>query len=76
MTLVTDEVITVECTPLQKGIVSWIHGIACVDTICRIEHNGVVGICDFETTNNALRGSHRPMLAINGIVENGMTRLG
>lgn len=76
MTLSTDEVIQVECVPLQKGIVSWIHGIACVDTICRLEHNGIEGICDFEVTNNSLRGTHRPTLALNAIVDNGMTQLG
>ncbi|MFN9525612.1 MAG: hypothetical protein ACK561_16435 [Pseudomonadaceae bacterium] len=76
MTLSTGEVIQLECTPLQKGIVSWLHGIACVDTLCRIEHDGVEGICDFETTNNALRGSQRPGLAVNGVLDNGMTQLG
>lgn len=76
MTLSTGEEIQVECTPLQKGVVSWIHGIACVDTLCRIEHDGIEGICDFETTNNALRGSQRPGLAINAVLENGMTHLG
>lgn len=76
MTLTTGEHLHIECRPLQKGIVSWIHGIACVDTICQIELDGVVGICDFETTNNALRGTHQPKMAVNGIVENGLHPLG
>ena len=72
MTLTTGETIRIDCEPVVKGMVSWIHGIACVDTLCEIEVDGVPGICDFETTNNALRGSHEPKLAINGIVENGL----
>jgi len=76
MELTTGECIRFDAQPLQKGVVSWIHGIACVDTLCRIEIGGVPGICDFEVTNNALRGSHQPKLAINGIAENGLHPVG
>ncbi|MGQ0622894.1 MAG: DUF7065 domain-containing protein [Panacagrimonas sp.] len=72
MTLSTGEALHIECRPLATGTVSWIHGIACVDTLCEIEIGGVRGICDFETTNNALRGTHQPKLAVRGIVENGL----
>jgi hypothetical protein len=54
---------------------SWIHGIACVDTMCEVTLGDERGICDFETTNNALRGSHQPRLAVNAVVEDGFTPL-
>lgn len=71
MTLSTGEVLVMDCIPLQQGVVSWIHGIACVDTLCEVKLNGMTGICDFEITNNALRGSHQPVVAVNGILDNG-----
>ncbi|MCY4426747.1 MAG: hypothetical protein OXC05_06920 [Halieaceae bacterium] len=74
MTLPTGEVLDMICEPLQKGAVSWIHGISCVDTMCKITLGDRVGICDFETTNNALRGGHRPLVAVNGIEEDGLHR--
>jgi hypothetical protein len=75
MTLTTGEQLRMECAPLQKGVVSWIHGIACVDTMCEVTLNGERGICDFETTNNALRGSHQPRMAVNAVIEDGITAL-
>lgn len=75
MTLTTGEQLHIECTPLQKGLVSWIHGIACVDTLCKVKMGDLEGICDFEMTNNAQRGSHRPAMAINGVVDNGMNKV-
>lgn len=70
--LISGEKMSFECEPLQKGVVSWIHGIAVVDTICKVTCGDLVGICDFEITNNALRGSYRPYLAINAIERNGL----
>ncbi len=75
MTLTTGEVIRIDPRPAQKGVVSWIYGIACVDTICEFTYDGEYGMCDFETTNNALRGSYQPTVAINGVTANGMNRL-
>ncbi|WP_342806336.1 hypothetical protein [Alteromonas sp. M12] len=75
MTLTTNEILTIDCTPLQKGAVSWIHGIACVDTLCKFKVGTREGVCDFEVTNNALRGSIQPRLAINGIVNKGLNRI-
>ena len=70
MTLTNGKSVEIECTPFQKGAMSWIHGIACVDTMCEARMGDKVGICDFEITNNALRGSHVPQVAINAILEN------
>jgi hypothetical protein len=75
MTLTTGEKLRLDCAPLQKGVVSWIHGIACVDTMCEVTLGDERGICDFETTNNALRGSYRPRIAVNAVIDNGFTPL-
>jgi hypothetical protein len=26
--------------------------VACVDTLCEVEHNGMIGACDFEISTN------------------------
>lgn len=73
--LTTGERMVFEFVPLQKGVVTWFHGIGCVDTICRVTCGDKVGIADFEITNNALRGAHQPLLAINAIDTNGLHAL-
>lgn len=70
--LTTGERLTFECEALHKGVASWIHGICVVDMMCRVTCGDLVGICDFEIVNNALRGTHQPRIAINAIVENGL----
>lgn len=72
MDLSTGESLRIECKPLAIGVVSMIHRIACVDTLCAVEIGGVRGVCDFEMTNNAMRGSHPPRFAVNGVVANGL----
>ena len=78
MELTTGEKLLMHCQPLQQGVVSWIHGIACVDTLCEVRLKGSNrrGICDFETTNNALRGKHQPQAAVNAITANGWHSVG
>jgi hypothetical protein len=75
MTLTTGEVLDFECEVIAKGVVSWIHGIACVDTPCRMTCGERVGFCDFEMTNNALRGNYRPYFAMQAIEKNGLHKL-
>ena len=72
MTLTTGEKMEFELVPFQKGVVSWIHGIACVDIFCKVTCGDLVGMGDLETTNNAMRGSYRPYLSINAIEANGL----
>lgn len=76
MTLTTGEKLVFDFVPLQKGVVSWLHGIAAVDTCCKVTCGDKVGMADFEITNNALRGSYRPCVAINGIERNGLHSVG
>ena len=71
MLLADGDVLDVECTPLAKGLVSYHHDIACVDTMCRISAGGRVGICDFETTANFQKNNRTPGRMINAVVENG-----
>jgi len=73
--LTTGEKLRFDLVPLQKGVVSWIHGIACTDIFCKVTCGDLVGLADLETTNNALRGSYRPYLAINAIEKNGLHAL-
>ncbi|MCY4425443.1 MAG: hypothetical protein OXC05_00220 [Halieaceae bacterium] len=72
MELTTGEVMEIECEVLQKGVVTYIHGYAVVDTMCRMTCGDQVGFCDLETANNAQRGRYRPYTAINAIEKNGL----
>lgn len=73
--LTTGEVLTFDCETLQKGAVSWIHGISCFDSVCKVTCGELEGICAFEATNNPLRGAYRPYLALNGFEKNGLHEL-
>ncbi len=70
-TLTTGEVIEIECTPVAKAAVSYHHDVCCVDTMCRVEANGLVGFCDFESTANIQHGNRRPVKMINAIIDSG-----
>jgi hypothetical protein len=75
MELSTGEVIECEMVPLQKGVVSWmVDQMAVTDTMCRITCGDRVGICDFEISTNPTRGTVRPRVAINGVIEDGLHR--
>ena len=63
-----------DLVPCQKGVVSWLHGMACVDILCRVTCGDMIGIGDLEMTNNALRGSQRPRVAVNAFEANGLHR--
>jgi hypothetical protein len=71
MELTTGEKLKFDFDAVVPSAVSFHRGIACVDTICAIRHNGRVGYGCFETSNNALHGGERPLRAINGGLENG-----
>ena len=72
MTLSTDEVIEVGFEALAPSMMSFHHGIACFDTLCRIRSGDLTGIGDFETTANGQQGRRQPKnLARGGISQNG-----
>jgi hypothetical protein len=72
LTLSTDEVLEIECTPCEsKAAVSFHHGVCCVDRMCKFTCGDLKGICDFETTSNIQRGNRTPKNFTAGIIENG-----
>jgi hypothetical protein len=72
LTLTTDEVLEIECTPVEnKAAVNFHHGVCCVDRMCMWTCNGLKGICDFETTSNLQRNNRTPKMFSAGIIENG-----
>ena len=69
--LTTGEVIEVGFEALAPSIMSFHHGIACFDTLCRIRSGSLVGIGDFETTANGQQGKRQPGNLARGISQNG-----
>jgi hypothetical protein len=73
MKLTTGEVVEMEIEVLQKGVVSWVaETVVTTDTMCKLIFGDRVGICDFEISNNATRGSHYPEFANNGFTKDGL----
>lgn len=73
MELTTGEILDIELEVLQKGSVNWAADtMAITDTMCRMVYGDRIGICNFEISNNATRGRHRPTFALNGFTENGL----
>lgn len=75
MTLTTGEVLEIECTPIQKGVMTWVHGVTVVDTLCTTRMGDLQGFCDFELSNNPMNGKRRPVVGINAHVTNGLHKL-
>lgn len=73
LTLGNGEKIRIDAKPID-GVVQVIHDIASVDQICTAEYNGQTGFCMFETTNNPRAGSGPVLLAIQAVMENGLSR--
>ena len=68
----TRTLIEVEFEALAPSIMSFHHGIACFDTLCRIRSGGLTGIGDFETTANGQQGKRQPKnLVRGGVSQNG-----
>ena len=60
MTLTTGEVFDVDFEAIAPSVMLDLHGMACVETICRVRSGDKVGIADFETTHNIQHGTRRP----------------
>jgi hypothetical protein len=74
--LVTGEVMDFDVSPLQKGVVSWMADqMSVTDTMCKITCGDRIGICDFEISTNPTRGTHRPNVAVNAFIDDGLHRL-
>jgi hypothetical protein len=56
------------------GVLSEHRGVACVDTLCRVEHDGMVGACDFEISTNPRNGRGPVLTALLAVAEDGLTK--
>jgi len=66
------EVLDIACERVGgKGVASYHHEVCCIDVMCRATCNGLVGVADFENTNNAQHGSRKPARLVGGVTENG-----
>jgi hypothetical protein len=71
--LVSGEELRLECH-LIDGVVAELHSAKYIDAFCRIEYMGMVGVCDFEISNNARNGADTPTLALAANSVDGFTR--
>jgi hypothetical protein len=73
MVLESGETVELTAEPLQKGVIFWMADqFAITDTLCRYQWGERVGIGTFELSNNPLAGSARPLVAINGVLDDGL----
>jgi hypothetical protein len=56
------------------GVLSLHRGVACVDTICEVEHDGMIGSCDFEISTNPRAGSGPVLSVLRAVAEDGLTK--
>ncbi|KAK7883464.1 hypothetical protein LTR67_011214 [Exophiala xenobiotica] len=71
-TLVTGEVLDIECTVLPiQGVVSYHNDNCVVERLCSWTSGRLKGFCDFETTSNIQKGSRTPKKFTSAIIDNG-----
>jgi hypothetical protein len=58
------------------ALVGQLHNVCYVDSTCLVRHEGRVGICDFEISNNARLGTDAINFAINAALAGGITKRG
>ncbi len=59
---------------LLDAVAARLHSAHYVDALCRVEHDGRVGVCDFEISNNARNGTGVPGLALAANSADGLSR--
>ena len=72
-TLPGGEQLVIECAPMD-GIVFEHHGVASVDHICEVEHDGLLGFCDLEVSTNPRAGSGPVTTALRATNVDGLSR--
>jgi hypothetical protein len=72
-TLAGGETLTLDCQPID-AIVSERNGVAWVDGLCEIEHDGRRGFCCLEGSNNSRGGSGPVRAAVAAVLEQGLSR--
>ena len=58
----------------MDGVLSEHRGVACVDTLCEVEHAGMIGACDFEISTNPRAGGGPVRTALRAVSEDGLTK--
>ena len=56
------------------GVLSMHRGVACVDTLCEVEHDGMIGACDFEISTNPRQGGGPVLTVLRAVAEDGLTK--
>jgi hypothetical protein len=56
------------------GVLSVHRGVAVVDTLCEVEHDGMIGACDFEISTNPRAGGGPILTVLRAVAEDGLTR--
>jgi hypothetical protein len=66
------EELRVDCE-LVDGVLNQHHGVAWIDGICRVRHDGRQGSCDLEISTNPRNGSGPVTLALKAVADDGLT---
>jgi hypothetical protein len=56
------------------GVLSVHRNVAVVDTLCEVEHDGMIGACDFEISTNPRAGGGPVLTALRAVSEEGLTK--
>ncbi len=59
---------------LVDGVLNVHRGIACVDSLCRVEHEGRSGHCDFEISTNPRNGTGPVLSSLRAVATDGLSR--
>ncbi|MEW6471976.1 MAG: propanediol utilization protein [Actinomycetota bacterium] len=55
------------------GVLSMHRGVAAVDTLCEVEHDGRIGACDFEISTNPRAGAGPVLTALRALASDGLS---
>lgn len=76
MVLTNGEELRFDVRPICKGTMGSFHGtLVPLTGPCTVSHNGLEGICIFETSTNLLGGERFPKHVINGITDQGLIKV-
>jgi hypothetical protein len=56
------------------GVLSLHRGVAAVDTLCEVEHDGMIGACDFEISTNPRAGGGPVLTVLRAVAEDGLSK--
>ena len=71
ITLETGEVVDVKLDPLAPSVMSYVHGMAAMDTVCRVSWGERIGMGMFESSSNLQQGSRQPKVLDRGLAADG-----